>query len=169
MSALRLLRAALRLAAWVGLVGAIVYLWPAALGGSTRFVVVHGSSMEPTYRAGDLLVARDADELSVGQVVVFRVPDGEVGEGRLVIHRLVIDHGDGSFEMQGDNRAAPDPWLVTPETVVGSPVGHLPRAGLLVQALVSWFGIALVAAGLMAWALWPDRDDADPSGLTDVG
>jgi signal peptidase I len=155
-------RRAARVVTWLVLAAAIVWLWPAALGGSTSFVVVHGSSMEPTFHAGDLLVARSTDELGVGDIVLYQVPDGEVGEQRLVIHRLVDANVDGTFVMQGDNRAAPDPWVVDPADVVGAPELHVPKAGLLVEAMLSWFGLALVAAGLVAWVLWPSDDTQDP-------
>lgn len=150
-----MIRRTLRVTSWLFMAAAIVWLWPAALGGSTRFVVVNGTSMRPTYQPGDLLIARDHSSPAVGDIVLYQVPDGEVGANRLVIHRLVATNQDGTFAMQGDNRAAPDPWIVATDHIVGKPELHIPFAGRVVEALLSWFGLALVAAGLVAWVLWP--------------
>ena len=93
-------------------IAAVAFLWPATLGGSTRLIVVSGHSMEPTYDYGDIVVARDSGDARVGDVVVFAVPEG-VGEGILVIHRVIEIDDAGFLVTQGDNRDRPDEWQLT--------------------------------------------------------
>ena len=44
--------------------------------------------MLPNFHTGDIVVARAVDELEIGDVVVYAVPEG-AGEGKLIMHRLV--------------------------------------------------------------------------------
>jgi signal peptidase len=144
----------------VAVVAGTVYLWPARFGGATRLVIVSGSSMEPGYELGDVVVARSAGTSSVGDVVVFEVPDGEA-EGMLVIHRIVGLDADGAFVTQGDNRDTPDQWQLTDDDVVGEPLLHVPKAGLVIAYLRQWWVVAIVLGLLAMFLLWPtnDRDD----------
>ncbi|HKG57825.1 MAG TPA: signal peptidase I [Candidatus Limnocylindrales bacterium] len=88
----------------------IVVLRPQAIGGPALYIVVRGSSMLPTYENGDLVVVQAAPLYDVGDVVAYRVPDGEIGEGHVIVHRLTgADEGSG-FLVTGDNNNAPDPW-----------------------------------------------------------
>jgi signal peptidase len=66
----------------LALVVAIVALWtvvlrPVSLGGPAAYVFVSGQSMEPTLRTSDLVVALEQSSYGIGDVVVYRVPDGE--------------------------------------------------------------------------------------------
>jgi len=135
---------------------AVIALWPASLGGSTTLIVVSGASMESTYRHGDLVVVR-SHPADVGDVAAFRVPDGTPGAGMLVIHRLVEEH-DGRWISQGDNRDTRDPWWLTRDDLVGTPVAHLPRAGIWLAWAGSPVGLALFAGLVTAWLAWPSRD-----------
>lgn len=156
---------------------AVIFLWPAPLGGSTRLVIVSGHSMEPTYDFGDVVVTRGGGASAVGDPVVFRVPDGG-GEGILVIHRIIgIDH-DGFFETQGDNRDTPDRWQLTQGDIVGEPLLLIPNGGHLVFFLQQWIVIAVLVGLLTIFLLWPSKsaeefsevDDADGvSPIDDVG
>ena len=55
----------------MGYLGLIVFL-----GTSTPFLLVHGTSMEPTYHEGDLLLNKRPPEaeIKVGDVIAFDVP-----------------------------------------------------------------------------------------------
>lgn len=145
-----------------------IYLWPARLGGSTRLVIVSGDSMQPTYDLGDLVVSRDSGTIDLGDVVVFEVPTGPA-EHMLVIHRVLEIDDDGTITTQGDNRATPDRWPLDRDDVVGEPVAHIPKAGLIVWMLRTPFVLACIAVLILALLLWPrdpktddvetDRDD----------
>ena len=128
--------------------GVLALCWPARLGGSTTYVMVAGDSMEPTMHTGDLAVMRAQPAYHRGDVVAFRVPQGEVGAGPVVIHRVVAGDGRG-YVMQGDNKAHPDPWRPTAHDVVGRRVLLVPRAGQGVRALANPIALGLIA-GLAA-------------------
>jgi signal peptidase len=148
----RIASAALTLAVVV----AAVVLWPAHLGGSTRLVLVSGTSMEPTYLLGDVVVVRSKDRPEVGDVVVFAIPEG-TGAGQLVIHRIVDTDAEGRFITQGDNRDTIDQWPLAADDIAGTPILRLPYAGRLAMAL-GRFPVTSVGLGLIATVvLWPRR------------
>jgi signal peptidase len=102
----------LELAAGVVLVVAwVVTLRPTSLGGPATYIVVRGDSMLPAIHSGDLVVLQAGSDYRPGDAIGYRVPDGEVGEGQVVVHRIVAGNGRSGFTMEGDNNPAPDPWL----------------------------------------------------------
>lgn len=150
--------------------GVAAYLWPATLGGVTRLVIVTGDSMSPTYHYGDVVVTRDRGEPVVGDAVVFEVPDGPA-EGLLVIHRVLTIDTSGTITTQGDNRDTPDQWPLERDDVVGEPVAHIPKAGLIVWTLQSPFAMACIGLLAAALILWPRErvDDDDEIEEIDPG
>jgi signal peptidase I len=106
---------------------------PAVLNGPTAFVGVHGESMEPTMHQGDMAITRVHDTYEVGDVVAYRVPKGEKGEGNNVIHRIIGGSGDDGYVTQGDNNGYTDVWRPTDEDVIGEVWLHVP-------SLASWLG-----------------------------
>jgi signal peptidase I len=136
----------------------IIVMWPVRFGGATQWVVVSGTSMEPAYDLGDLVMARSVARSAVGDVVVFAVPEG-VGAGHLVIHRIVDVRPDGTFVTQGDNRDTPDEWSVGQQHVVGHPVLALPGVGSLVTGSFSGSLLAPLLGLAVTLALWPRRPE----------
>jgi signal peptidase I len=140
----------LRTTATVTIIGAAVLLWaftlrPQALGGPTMFVAVRGSSMLPTYEHGDLVVVQSAAAYHVGEVVAYRVPEGQIGAGKIVIHRITGGDATRGFTLQGDHSTAPDPWSPTGADMVGVATWRLANAGrliFLVQQPVILAGLA---------------------------
>jgi|RhiMethySRZTD1v2_1073278.scaffolds.fasta_scaffold81701_6 signal peptidase len=124
----------------------LLLLRPQALGGPAAYLVIRGDSMLPTYESGDLLILHAADRFGVGDVVAYRVPEGEFGEGHLVVHRIVAGDGAAGFVLEGDNNPAPDPWLPKSGDVVGRPWVAIPRVG----ALIAWARQPVVLGGLAA-------------------
>ena len=101
----------LELAAGIVLVGAwVVTLRPTSLGGPATYIVVRGDSMLPGFHSGDLAVLQAGSGYGPGDVIGYRVPDGEVGAGQVVVHRIVAGDARSGFTMEGDNNPAPDPW-----------------------------------------------------------
>ena len=128
-----------------------VLLRPAWIGGSATWIVVRGSSMLPTFASGDLVIVRSEASYRVGDVVAYRVPDGEIGAGHVVIHRLVGGDAD-AFVAQGDNNDAPDPWRPAAARIAGRAWVSIPGVG----RLVSWmrqpgFLGAAAAALVVGW------------------
>jgi signal peptidase I len=97
--------------------------------GPTSAVIVQGTSMEPTYHTGDVVLTRTASSYGVGDVIAFRV-----SANANVIHRIIAVNDNG-FVTQGDNRDGPDRWTPKQTDVVGRAWAVIPHAG-----------------GLLAWA-----------------
>lgn len=156
--------------------GFLVAWWltlaPTSLGGLATYVVIRGDSMLPSLEGGDLVIVRSAGRYSVGDVVAYRVPAGELGEGQIVIHRIA--GADASaFVVQGDNNPAPDPWQVRPPDIAGTAWLRIPAVGRVLAtlhqpAVAGSFAAALVAGGLVLRWLRPAgrdrRDDALGAG-----
>lgn len=134
---------------------ALWYLWPAALGGNTRFIIVQGKSMEPVYHIGDTVIVDDSNDPRVGQIIVFHIPKGEPAEGMMVVHRVHAIRPDGSYETKGDNRSLPDPFHVTRDDIVGMPEHTLPQFGRLIIILGNPFIIGGCAGLITLLWLWP--------------
>lgn len=116
------------LAPWLAVAGALVWfvaLRPVALGGPAGYVVVAGTSMEPLYRTGDLVLTRRADSYRTGDVVAFGIPDS----GATVIHRIVGGDAEAGYVLRGDNKPNDDLWRPTPDDVLGKAVVHVPHVG----------------------------------------
>lgn len=105
-------------------------LAPSVVGGPLSLVIVRGTSMQPTYQGGDLVVGyRTNAPLEVGEVVVFRGP-GETP----VIHRVRAVEGE-RLVTRGDNRTADDPWDTRFGDVLGTARWHLPGVGRVMVRL----------------------------------
>lgn len=144
-------------AAWVAVALVVAWLlWPTSLGGRTTLTIVSGASMEPTYRTGDLVVARRGP-VEVGDVVVYVPPD--VGGAR-VIHRVVGGDGTDGWVLQGDGNDFLDPWRPTEDDVLGRAVLHVPGVGRVAAIALSpltWLSLLLVAAALLLWPADPEE------------
>lgn len=153
-----------RILGWLAAVavGLVVLAWfaglrPAALGGPASYILVSGTSMEPTLYAGSLVVAERQASYEIGQVVAYRIPE-EPGKGLNVIHRIVGGNADDGFILRGDNVAASDLWRPKASDILGTPQIVLPGAEPTIQLLRSPILVASVAAGLATFlvvGLWP--------------
>jgi signal peptidase len=128
-------------------------LRPTTLGGPASYVAIRGDSMQPVYEPGDLVVLAAASEYSVGDVVAYRVPDGEVGEGRLVVHRIVGGEPATGYIVQGDNNQAPDPWRPGAADIAGTSWVRLPGVGRAIAlihqpAVAGALAVAVLVAAL---------------------
>jgi signal peptidase I len=165
---------------WTGLASSTVlvvavggwffFLRPAPLGGPASYVMVSGVSMEPNLQDGDFVVARERPSYEIGDVVVYRVPQGEVGEGSLIIHRVIGGDEATGYVTQGDNPdiQVPDPWRPTSDDIMGSLWLSVPGMGNVLGYLRSPFAIALFAALVAFWivATGGKKEEAEPSSLS---
>ena len=142
--------------AWVLLVLTAVLLWPRALGGTMTYVVTSGTSMEPTFRAGDLAVLRSADEYDVGDVVAYR----SAALDRVVMHRIRTDV-DGTYTLQGDNNDFVDPDRVRDDEVLGKLALRVPKVGLVAAWLLRPVNILLAVGAL--YLMLADRRPKQPA------
>jgi signal peptidase len=134
--------------------------WPARYGGHTTLTVVSGASMEPTYRSGDLVIVRKGPFLE-GDVVLYQIPEGQPGEGGLVIHRVQEILPSGQLLIQGDNKEHFDPWQVTSDDVVGTARYVVPGVGRIFTSAWVWLALALTIGVAVAWAVWPTDEDEE--------
>jgi signal peptidase len=130
------------LAAWA------IFLRPPSLGGPTTYVVVRGSSMLPTYHAGDLVLVHRQGAYQVGQIVAYRIPAGEVGAGHILIHRIVGGDASHGFVLRGDNNTFSDPWLPRQSDMVGAAWMHFAGLGRTVVFIHQPVIMAGLAAAL---------------------
>lgn len=125
-----------------------VALRPQALGGPAGFALVNGTSMNPKYHTGDIVIVHRQAHYHVGEIVAYIVPKGTAGAGAQVIHRLIGGNERSGFIVQGDNRTAPDVWHPKRSQIVGTAWAHIPRAGVLVELLHTPLFLASLAAGI---------------------
>ncbi len=123
------------------------YLAPTTLGGSTRYVVTSGTSMEPRFHTGDLAVVRPAHDYKVGQIVAY----WSTMLHTVVLHRIHAIQGN-RYLFKGDNNDFIDPIHPTRAELLGTLWLHIPRGGiylnLLHKPVVAAILCAFLAAGL---------------------
>lgn len=156
--------AALGLAA---LVSAWALFAPPQLGGSTRYVILDGRSMEPALAAGDLALVRTAaDAVGRGDVVLYDHP----GLRAHVLHRIVRE-SNGRFVLKGDDNDFLDDVRPTRDEVKGELWFAVPGAGSAIvwlreplHAALLVFLLAFVALGGLAALTATRRRDSAPRG-----
>ncbi len=132
---------------------ALWFTWPARLGGAATFVVVHGHSMDPTFRSGDVVLVRRAARYHVGEIAAYHVPQGQAGAGQGVIHRIrKVENGHYTF--RGDNRTTEDQWHPTTKDIMGRVILRVPMPGETFWAILPWFWCAAVGV-IVTWMFWP--------------
>jgi signal peptidase I len=140
-------------ALWLVVLVLVLWLiWPASLGGRLGLVLVAGTSMEPSYRLGDVAITWRS-EPAVGDVVLYLVPDG-VARGQPVIHRIVGGTPE-AWIAQGDNNARPDEWTPASDDVLGVAVVRIPVGGRVLWMLRSPVAVAALAGTAVALWMWP--------------
>lgn len=108
---------------------ALILFMPVQLGGGTSYVIISGSSMEPGFHMGDLIIVRRADNYQVGDEVVYRHPN--IGA---VFHRIVDREGD-EYVFKGDNNGWLDNYQPIKEELIGRLWIHIPKLGRLFNFL----------------------------------
>ena len=106
------------------------YFAPTQLGGSTRYVITHGTSMEPRFHTGDLAIVRPADHYKVGEIAAY----WSTMLHTVVLHRIIAVHGD-HYVFKGDNNNFIDPIQPARAQLLGTLWLHLPRAGAFLDLL----------------------------------
>jgi signal peptidase I len=117
------------------------YFAPTNIGGSTRYVVTSGISMEPRFHTGDLAIVRPASTYRVGEIVAYHSTLLHV----TVLHRIIAIH-NGRYVFKGDNNDFIDPVYPTRSELLGKLWLHVPRGGVFLDA----FHTPVVAAVLCA-------------------
>ncbi len=112
-------------------VAAIMYMFaPAGVGGTSTYASTAGTSMEPNFSTGDLVVLKKGDPLHVGDIGGYR--SGLTGQ--IVVHRVIAEAG-GRLTFQGDNNWWIDTYQPTQDEVVGKLWIHIGGAGKKLNAV----------------------------------
>jgi len=154
------LRRALSIAAQM----AVVVVWflllrPKALGGPASYIIVRGTSMEPTLHAGDLAVLLVGTNFSPGDVVAYQV------EGGMVIHRVIGGSEGHGYITQGDNTPSPDGWRPASSSILGRMWLMIPGGGRFLSLLRTPYILGAIAGTL--GALYVLNGGSGPAGRTD--
>ena len=129
------------------------YFAPVQLGGSTTYVVTHGTSMEPRFHTGDLAIVRSQSNYHVGEVVAYHNHQLHT----IVLHRIVGREGD-RYLFKGDNNNFVDPEHPVASQLIGALWIHIPGVGLrlqsirspLVMGILLFVGMLLLTGGAFA-------------------
>jgi signal peptidase I len=145
-------RTATRIGVTAALVAALAAAWavlaPPELGGSTRYAILEGTSMEPSLNAGDLALVRPADDVRRGDVVLYESDNLRAH----VLHRIVRVDGD-RFVLKGDNNDFLDSERPSADAVKGRLWLVIPNAGAALAWLHDPLHSALVVFPLAFLAL----------------
>jgi signal peptidase I len=120
-------------------------------GGSATFITVRGTSMLPTLKTGDFVLAEAQSSYEVRDLVVYRVPRGQIGAGDDLIHRIVAGNATIGFTLKGDNNPAPDPWIVPRNDILGKETLAIPGLGNSLLVIRSPLFAGLIAALVAMW------------------
>lgn len=133
--------------------GALLWLFfaPVQAGGQAFYAIVNGSSMEPLFHRGDLVILRQTDEYQIGDIVAYANPD--IGP---VFHQIVGQDVSG-FVMQGVNNAWVDSYEPKENEIYGKYWAVIRGAGDVMTylrnpvRLAILVGILVVMAGMMKY------------------
>jgi signal peptidase I len=122
------------------------YLAPIQIGGSSRYVVTSGISMEPRFHTGDLAIVRPVSDYRVGEIVAYWSNTLHA----VVLHRIIARDGN-TYEFKGDNNHFIDPDHPTRSELLGKLWLHVPHAGRILELFHTQVGAALlcVVVGLL--------------------
>jgi len=135
------------------LVSIVIFLLlfrPTFLGGDVTYVIATGSSMEPLFHHGDLLVLKRAPSYQVGDIVGYKpsLPAEVSSEHKLplIVHRIVKFDERGWFVTKGDNFDKPDPYAVEEDLIVGKLWFSVPYLGYLFMFVRKPFFLAMASS-----------------------
>lgn len=119
----------------------------AAIGtGRVAYEVTEGTSMEPTYHRGDLVVIARAGSYRIGDVVAYRK---NADSRSVVLHRIIGGDAAG-FLLKGDNSQSNDSTTPAVDEVIGRAVLHIPDVGAVLRPPISHGllgGLVLILVG----------------------
>ena len=107
-----------------------------------RMLWVQTPSMEKAIPSESYILVKDAkaDDVKVGDIVVFISDDPTVPKNSTVTHRVIDINADGSFKTKGDNNPIPDTYAVKRENVCYKHVSNLPVLSLFGKLYTSPYG-----------------------------
>ncbi len=131
-----------------------VYMAPTQIGGSTRYVITSGISMEPRFHRGDLALVRPAAQYRVGDVAAYYSPLLRV----VVLHRIVARDG-ARYVFKGDNNNFKDPVQPVQSQLLGKLWLHVRQGGAVLRWIHTPLHAALIVAAFVILALVTGNED----------
>lgn len=119
------------------------YFAPTKVGGSTRYVITSGVSMQPRFHSGDLAIVRPEATYRVGQIVAYHSTLLHV----TVLHRIIGRDGN-RYVFKGDNNDFIDPTHPTHAELLGALWLRVPHGGHVLKLLHSPVGAAILCGAL---------------------
>ncbi len=137
-----------------------------SIRGIMPFMAIFGTSMQPEYEPGDLILIEEvsSSDIKVGDVIVYTVPPmvrAVYNYPLVVAHRVIkVDSTKGiiSFRTKGDNTGE-DPFTVRPEDLRGQVSNRISYLGFPLLFLQSDYGLIFVVIGLSLLALYLYADE----------
>lgn len=122
--------------------------------GKSAPLIVLTESMDPTIKAGDLIICKQVgvDEIKVGDVISFYDPSPYANSSSIVTHRVIeieVDPWTGEifFWTQGDNNNKADGFAVPQDNLVGLWTGtRIGLIGYVVMFMQSTWGLIICIA-----------------------
>ena len=137
----------------------IAVIWasfaPTQFGGPSSFLTISGTSMEPNFHLGDLVIVHKEAGYETGDIVAYRNLDLD----NIVFHRIIGQEND-RFIMKGDNNSWVDLYHPLQEDVIGKLWIYVPGAGKWVAAIRQPMNMGIIAgvlAGLIAISISNER------------
>jgi len=135
-----------------------------SIRGAMPFMPVFGTSMEPEFKAGNLITIEkiSPSEVKEGDIIVFEVP-AAVREyynyPPLVAHRVIkVNPETMTFRTKGDNTGE-DPFTVRAQDIKGTVGQQIPYLGLPLLFMQSDHGLIFIVVGLCLLALYLYADE----------
>jgi len=144
------------------IITAVIIAVTLGVRGAMPFMAVLGDSMEPEFKAGDLITIEKVShsEIAIGDVVVINVPPlvREAYNYPIAIaHRVVriVETESGiSFRTRGDNTGGEDPFVVRSQDVEGKVGNRIPFLGFPLLYLQSKQGLIFIIVSLCIFAMY---------------
>ncbi|MBI4302974.1 MAG: signal peptidase I [Chloroflexi bacterium] len=131
-----------------------------SIRGAMPFMAIYGVSMQPTYRAGDLIWIQGTspNDVKVGDVIVFTIPAAirqAYNYPTIVAHRVIRVNTDRgiTFRTKGDN-SGEDPFTVRPQDLMGKVSKQISYLGFPLLFFQSQQGLVFAAIALTLLALY---------------
>ena len=123
---------------------AFIWIWlaPVQLGGQVSYVILSGNSMEPDFHRGDLVLARQAGEYRVGDIIAYHHPD--IG---LVFHRIVAQDAN-TYTLKGDHNTWEDSFYPDSADILGKFWFFLPKVGNWLEDLHNPLPMTILSLGI---------------------
>lgn len=113
---------------------------------SIGFIV--GTSMEPNYSQGDLVIATSFEDPEVGEVVFFNRPSDNIN----IVHRVVSKKSENKYITKGDNNKIND-GVVREKYIQGVEILHLRTSSLENELLPSFILVILSGSLYLIFSL----------------